>query len=80
MKLKIILNTIAFDKVAEAHNNGNTPSNLIIIDEKNEYEIGSLIYFFILSAIVGALLIDINPFDQPGVEEYKKLIKNEIIK
>lgn len=74
------LNTIAFDKVAEAHNNGNTPSNLIIIDEKNEYEIGSLIYFFILSAIVGALLINVNPFDQPGVEEYKKLIKNEIIK
>ncbi len=72
------LNRIALDKVALAHDNGNTPSNIITIDEKNEHSMGELIHFFILSSIVGALLIDVNPFNQPGVEEYKRLIKSEL--
>ncbi len=72
------LNNIALDKVGLAHFNGFTPSNLISIDEKNEFAIGELIHFFILAAIVGALLIDVNPFDQPGVQEYKKLINEEL--
>ena len=72
------LNNIALDKVGLAHSNGATPSNIITIDEKNESTIGELIHFFILAAIVGALLIDVNPFDQPGVQEYKKLINEEL--
>ena len=72
------LNNIALDKVGLAHFNGFTPTNIITIDEKNEYAIGELIHFFILAAIVGALLIDVNPFDQPGVQEYKKLINEEL--
>ena len=39
---------------------------------------GELIQFFILAAIMGAILLDVNPFDQPGVEDYKKLIHEEI--
>ncbi len=72
------INKIALDKVGLAHYNGYTPSNIITIDEKNEGTIGELIHFFILSSIVGALLIDVNPFDQPGVQEYKKLINEEL--
>ena len=72
------LNNIALDKVGLAHFNGFTPTNIITIDEKNEFALGELIHFFILSAIVGALLIDVNPFDQPGVQEYKKLINEEL--
>lgn len=72
------LNNIALDKVGLAHFNGFTPTNIITIDEKNEFAIGELIHFFILAAIVGALLIDVNPFDQPGVQEYKKLINEEL--
>ena len=72
------LNKIALDKVGLAHSNGNTPTNIITIDEKNEGTMGELIHFFILAAIVGALLIDVNPFDQPGVQEYKKLINEEL--
>ncbi len=72
------LNKIALDKVGLAHSNGHTPSNIITIDEKNEETIGELIHFFILTSIVGALLIDVNPFDQPGVQEYKKLINEEL--
>ena len=72
------LNNIALDKVGLAHFNGYTPTNIITIDEKNEFAMGELIHFFILAAIVGALLIDVNPFDQPGVQEYKKLINEEL--
>ena len=72
------LNNIALDKVGLAHFNGFTPTNIITIDEKHEFAIGELIHFFILAAIVGALLIDVNPFDQPGVQEYKKLINEEL--
>lgn len=72
------LNKIALDKVALAHDNGGVPSNIITITEKNEHTMGELIHFFILSSIVGALLLDVNPFDQPGVQEYKKLINDEL--
>ena len=72
------LNRIALDMVATAHNNGHTPSGIITIDEKNEETMGELIHFFILAAIAGALLLEVNPFDQPGVEDYKKLIQEEI--
>ena len=72
------LNRIALDMVATAHNNGHTPSGLITIDEKNEETMGELIHFFILAAIMGALLLEVNPFDQPGVEDYKKLIQQEL--
>ena len=72
------LNKIVMDKVAMAHMKGDTPSNLITIDEKTEITIGELMHFFLLSAIVGALIMDVNPFDQPGVEKYKELVKKEL--
>ena len=72
------LNRIALNMVAEAHMNGHTPSGIINIDEKNESSMGELIHFFMIAAIAGALLLDVNPFDQPGVEDYKKLINNEL--
>ena len=72
------LNRIALDKVALAHNNGHTPSIIITIDEKNEHTIGELIQFFILSSIVGAIFLDVNPFNQPGVQDYKDLINDEL--
>lgn len=72
------LNAIAFDKTAIAHSNGHTPNNIITIKRKDEYHMGELIQFFILSAICGALLIDVDPFNQPGVQKYKKLIAEEI--
>ena len=72
------INKIALDKVGLAHYNGETPSNLISIEEKNEETIGELIHFFILASIIGALIMDVNPFDQPGVQEYKKLINEEL--
>ena len=53
-------------------------TDVTVADEKNEETMGELIHFFILAAIAGALLLEVNPFDQPGVEDYKKLIQEEL--
>jgi len=72
------LNNTALNQVARAHNNGYTPSNIVLIEKLDEEKLGELIIFFQLSAIIGALLLEVNPFDQPGVEEYKKLLIEKI--
>jgi len=55
-----------------AHNDGKVPVVRINIPFLNEYYIGQLIYFFELSCAVSGYILDVNPFDQPGVEAYKK--------
>ena len=73
------INNIATIKVAEAHKN-HTPSNIICIDYLNEENIGELMYFFMVSAAIGGYLLEVDPFNQPGVEAYKKLLINGIKK
>ncbi len=74
------LNHKAMLSVVQAHY-PHTPTNLIILDEINEYNLGYLIFFFEMSAMLGSYLLDINYFDQPAVNAYKeildKLIKYE---
>jgi len=72
------INNIVLDSVQTAHYKGDVPSNLIIIDEINEYSIGELMYFFMLSAAFSSLLFEVNPFDQPGVEIYKKEVRENL--
>jgi glucose-6-phosphate isomerase len=55
-----------------AHNDGNVPVLRIDIPELDEYYIGQLIYFFEMACAVSGYILDVNPFDQPGVEAYKK--------
>jgi len=55
-----------------AHNDGNVPVMHISIPELNEYYVGQLFYFFELACAVSGYILDVNPFDQPGVEAYKK--------
>lgn len=55
-----------------AHKTGGLPVIRISIPELNERNIGALIYFFEYACAISGLLLDVNPFDQPGVEEYKK--------
>ncbi len=55
-----------------AHNDGNVPVIRIDIPELNEFFLGQLIYFFELACAVSGYILDVNPFDQPGVEAYKK--------
>ena len=55
-----------------AHVKGNVPNIMIEIDELNEENIGELIYFFEKACAMSGNLLGVNPFNQPGVEEYKK--------
>lgn len=54
-----------------AHVDGGVPNMRIILPEINEYNIGSLFYFFEKACGISAYMLDVNPFDQPGVEDYK---------
>jgi glucose-6-phosphate isomerase len=55
-----------------AHNDGEVPVMVVTIPELNEYYIGQLFYVFELACAVSGYILDVNPFDQPGVEAYKK--------
>ncbi|MCD4725429.1 MAG: glucose-6-phosphate isomerase [Bacteroidales bacterium] len=55
-----------------AHVDGGVPNIRISIPEVNEYYLGQLIYFFEMSCALSGYILDVNPFDQPGVEAYKK--------
>lgn len=55
-----------------AHTNGDVPNIIIEVDEINEYTIGELLYFFEKACGISGYLLGVNPFNQPGVESYKK--------
>ncbi len=55
-----------------AHNDGQVPIITVSIPELDEYYMGQLVYFFELACAVSGYILDVNPFDQPGVEAYKK--------
>lgn len=66
------INKKAFEGTVMAHTNGNVPNLIIDIPSMDEYYFGKLIYFFQKSCSISGYLLGVNPFDQPGVEEYKK--------
>ncbi len=55
-----------------AHMDGGVPNILIEIPKLSEYYIGQLIYFFEKACGISGYMLDVNPFNQPGVEAYKK--------
>jgi glucose-6-phosphate isomerase len=55
-----------------AHVDGGVPNIRLEVPEVNEYYLGQLIYFFEMSCAVSGYILGVNPFDQPGVEAYKK--------
>ena len=55
-----------------AHNDGKVPVISINIPHLDEYYVGQLIYFFEIACAISGYILDVNPFDQPGVEAYKK--------
>ena len=72
------VNNIVLDSVRKAHFSGDVPSIEISFIEVNEEVIGKLMYFFMLGAAFSGYLFDINPFDQPGVEVYKKEVRENL--
>lgn len=73
------INNKAIDGVIAAHCEGNVPIILITIPKLNPYNIGNLIYFMEKACALNGILDNINPFDQPGVEAYKKNVKKILI-
>ncbi len=71
---------IANKGTIKAHTDGNVPNITINIPKLNEYYIGQLLYFFQYSAAISAKLLGVNPFDQPGVEKYKKNMNEGLVK
>ncbi len=69
------LNEIAQKGVYLAHKKGGVPQITVKIPENNPYYLGMLFYFFEKACALSAYAIGVNPFDQLGVEEYKKQIK-----
>ena len=67
------VNQKAFEGTLKAHvEDGQVPCNIIYIDEMNEKNLGHLFYFFMRACAMSAYLLGINPFNQPGVEIYKR--------
>ncbi len=66
------VNKKALEGTALAHQDGGVPNLLITLSEINEFSLGKLIYFFEKACGISGYLQGVNPFNQPGVEEYKK--------
>lgn len=72
------INNVVLDSVRKAHMSGDVPSILIEVNKVDEETVGSLMYFFMLGAAFSGYLFSINPFDQPGVEVYKKEVRENL--
>jgi glucose-6-phosphate isomerase len=55
-----------------AHNDGGVPNILLELEDRSAYSFGYLVYFFELACAVSGYMLGVNPFNQPGVEAYKK--------
>ncbi|QZT36591.1 glucose-6-phosphate isomerase [Halosquirtibacter xylanolyticus] len=66
------VNKMAELGTALAHVDGGVPNMQVEVPEINEYYLGQLIYFFEKACGISGYMLDVNPFDQPGVEAYKK--------
>lgn len=66
------VNKCAMQGTIAAHTEGGVPNLMVHIPEQNEFYLGELFYFFEFAVAISGYLNNINPFDQPGVEFYKK--------
>ena len=66
------VNRKAFEGTVLAHNDGGVPNIVLEAEQMNEYELGYMIYFFEKACAISGYVLGVNPFNQPGVESYKK--------
>ncbi len=67
-----VVNQKAYEGTILAHTEGGTPNLVLEVPELNEAELGYMIYFFEKACAISGYMLGVNPFDQPGVESYKK--------
>lgn len=66
------VNQKAFEGTVLAHTDGGVPNLVIEVEKANEEDLGRLIYFFEKACAISGYMLGVNPFNQPGVEDYKK--------
>lgn len=66
------VNKKAMEGTIEAHVSGDVPNVVIELPKLTEETIGHLIFFFEKSCAMSGMILGVNPFNQPGVEKYKK--------
>ncbi len=71
-KTMAFVNRKAFEGTVLAHNDGGVPNIILTLGAMDEKELGYLIYFFEKACAISGYLLGVNPFNQPGVESYKK--------
>ncbi|MEF9853365.1 MAG: glucose-6-phosphate isomerase [Hydrogenoanaerobacterium sp.] len=67
-----VVNRKALEGTILAHTEGGVPNIVLELPEINEHEFGYMVYFFEKACAISGYVLDVNPFDQPGVESYKK--------
>ena len=66
------VNKSAMNGTILAHTDGNVPNLMVKIPSQDEFSLGQVFYFFEFACGVSGYILGVNPFDQPGVESYKK--------
>lgn len=66
------INKQAFLGTIKAHVDGQVPNIVVQVEDVTEYNIGQLIFFFEKACAISGYILGVNPFNQPGVESYKK--------
>lgn len=72
------VNEKAYEGTSRAHETGGVPGMTLRMDSLSEENLGRCIYFFQHAVSIGGYLLGVNPFDQPGVEAYKKEMFEEL--
>ena len=67
-----VVNRKAMEGTILAHTDGGVPNIVLEVDSLGEFDLGYLIYFFERACAISGYMLGVNPFDQPGVESYKK--------
>lgn len=75
-----IIEELMQESVCESHLENGNPSLLINLDGMTEWNIGYMVFFFFLSSMFGAYLLDVPYYNQPGVENYKEKLEKKLNK
>ena len=66
---------LAWQATSAAHSEGGLPNQTLFLDRLDEYSLGGTFFFFETACALSAYLLDLNPYDQPGVEAYKSKLR-----
>ncbi len=65
------INECAYQATLKAHSQGGVPCMVLEVERLDAFHLGELLYFFLLACYYSSVILGVDPFDQPGVENYK---------